>query len=198
MKAARADAELIAWVGRCILPHERRLRAWLRSSYSAIEADDVVQEAYCRIASLERTDHILDPRQYLFSVARNIVLEQLRRSRVVRIEAVSNFADLEASLPADGISPERVLAGRLALRRVEELISALPDRTRRIIRLRKIEGYSQGEIAARLGLSISVVENELTRGISRLLRMMTQDERDELPTRSRQSLPRKNSTDHVN
>jgi RNA polymerase sigma factor (sigma-70 family) len=180
--------EHVAWVGRYILPHEARLRTWLRSAFSTVEVDDVVQEAYCRISALPRTDHIAEPGHYFFRVARNIVLEQLRRSRVVKIEAVSNVADLQLSMPDESFSPERLLAGRLALSRVEALILSLPERTRRIIIMRKIEGYSQTEIAERLGLSISVVENELTRGIGRLLKLMSQEERAELPLRRSRKL----------
>jgi RNA polymerase sigma factor (sigma-70 family) len=197
MSVAIADDELIAWVGRYILPHEPRLRAWLRSAFSAVEVDDVVQEAYCRIAGLARVDHIADPRQYLFGVARNVVLEQVRRNRVVRIETVSSLAELEAAMPQDGLSPERVVAGRLALRRVEALIAGLPERTRRVIRLRKIDGCSQSEIAEQLGISISVVENELTRGIGKLLRSLTKDERDDLPTRQRKNPPQISGVDNV-
>jgi DNA-directed RNA polymerase specialized sigma24 family protein len=44
---------------------------------------------------LSSVEHIDDPRRYFFRVARNIVLEQVRRERVVRIEAASGLAVLE-------------------------------------------------------------------------------------------------------
>ena len=109
---------LVGWVGRHILPHERPLRKWLRSAFPTIDVDDVVQEAYCRISQLDRVDHIDDPARYLFRTARNIVLEQLRRERVVRIEAASGLVEMENVL-VDEFSPERIAAGRSALQRVE-------------------------------------------------------------------------------
>jgi RNA polymerase sigma-70 factor (ECF subfamily) len=177
---------LIGWVGRHILPHERQLRSWLRAAFPAIDIDDVVQEAYCRIAALDRVDHIDDPRRYLFRTARNIVLEQIRRTRVVSIEAASGLAELDQAIPQDADSPERIVAGRRALARVEELIAALPDRARQIFRLRKIEGVSQRDIAARMELSETIVENEVARGLRRILDAMTDEERAEMPTRRRQ------------
>lgn len=66
--------QLVAWVGRHILPHERQLRAWLRAAFPAADVDDVVQETYCRISGLDRFDHIEDPRRYVFRTARNVVL----------------------------------------------------------------------------------------------------------------------------
>ena len=180
--------QLIGWVGRHILPHERQLRAWLRAAFPAIDIDDVVQESYCRIATLTRTEHIDDPRRYLFRTARNVVLEQIRRERVVSIEAASGLAELEQA-PEDGGSPERIVAGRHALERVERLIEALPDRARQVFRLRKIEGVPQREIATRLGLTETVVENEVARGLRRILDQLTDEERAEMPTR-RRSTPR--------
>ncbi|WP_454886907.1 RNA polymerase sigma factor [Sphingomonas oryzagri] len=189
--------QLIGWVGRHILPHERQLRAWLRAAFPAIDIDDVVQESYCRIATLTRVEHIDDPRRYLFRTARNVVLEQIRRERVVSIEAASGLAELEEA-PEDGGSPERIVAGRRALERVERLIEALPDRARQVFRLRKIDGVPQREIAVRLGLTETVVENEVARGLRRILDQLTDEERAELPTRrkssARKNNPRKSKT----
>ncbi len=178
--------QLIGWVGRHILPHERQLRAWLRAAFPTIDIDDVVQESYCRIATLTHVEHIDDPRRYLFRTARNVVLEQIRRERVVSIEAASGLAELEQA-PEDGGSPERVVAGRRALERVERLIEALPERARQVFRLRKIEGVPQREIAARLGLTETVVENEVARGLRRILDQLTDAERAEMPTRRKPS-----------
>ncbi|MEJ2408791.1 MAG: sigma-70 family RNA polymerase sigma factor, partial [Novosphingobium sp.] len=175
---------LVGWVGRHVLPHERDVRKWLRGAFPAIDVDDVIQEAYCRISELECVDHIEDPRRYFFRTARNIVLEQMRRERVVRIEAASGLIEMENG-PVDEFSPERIVAGRSALRRVERLIEALPERARQVFFLRKIEGVSQREIAARLGLTENIVENEVARGLRRILSQMTEDERIDMPVRRR-------------
>ncbi|WP_300117017.1 sigma-70 family RNA polymerase sigma factor [Sphingobium sp.] len=178
-----ASEELVAWVGRHILPHERQLRSWLSAAFPSSDVDDVVQEAYCRIANLKDVGHVDDPRRYLFRTARNIVLEQIRRDRVVRIEAASGLSDLENALEADHISPERVVSDRQMLTRVERLIASLPDRGQRIFRMRKIEGIAQKEIAAALGLTETIVENEVARGLRRIVDALTSEERAELPLR---------------
>ncbi|WP_395396624.1 sigma-70 family RNA polymerase sigma factor [Novosphingobium sp. BL-8A] len=162
------------------------MRKWLRATFPTIDVDDVVQEAYCRISELERVDHIEDPRSYFFRTARNIVLEQVRRERVVRIEAASGLAEMENGL-VDEFSPERIAAGRSALQRVERLIDALPERARQVFRLRKIENVPQREIAVRLGLTENVVENEVARGLRRILNQMTEDERTDIPARRKPS-----------
>jgi RNA polymerase sigma-70 factor (ECF subfamily) len=194
----QAPDQLIGWVGRHILPHERQLRRWLRAAFPTIDVDDVVQEAYCRIAAIGYVGHIDDPRQYLFRTARNVVLEQIRRTRVVRIDAASGLAELRDAVLEDTASPERVVAARMALARIEELINMLPERARQVFRMRKIEGMPQRDIAQQLGLTENIVENEVARGLRRILDAMTEAERAEMPLRKRAMFrpkPRKRSHD---
>lgn len=174
---------LVAWVARHVLPAEPSLRRRLRGAFPGCDIDDVVQETYCRLAAVRDLDRIEDPRRYLFQTARNVVLAELRRARVVRIEAAGSAADMEAALAADELSPDRVVGGRWLLARVDALLAALPERARTAIRLRKLDGLSQREIAARMGVSETIVENDLSRGLRTLLAGLTEGERDELPTR---------------
>jgi RNA polymerase sigma-70 factor (ECF subfamily) len=51
----------------------------------------------------------------------------------------------------------------------------------------------QREIAVRLGLTETVVENEVARGLRRILDQLTDEERAEMPTR-RKSTPRSSKT----
>jgi len=168
-------ARIVAWVGREILPHEADLRAWLRRSLvSDGEVEDVVQEAYCRLLSLQNTGHIASPRAYFFTAARAVVIDHLRRSRVVRIETATEIESLNVVL--DEPSPERVTAGRRELERVRRLIAALPDRCRRVFEMRKIEGLPQREIARQLGVTETIVENDVVKGQRLILKALAEGE----------------------
>jgi RNA polymerase sigma factor (sigma-70 family) len=156
-----------AWVAAKIMPHEAAVRAWLaRSVISRDDIDDLIQEAYCRLASLDCVDHISRPDAYFFQTVRNFLLEQLRRSRVARIEAAVEIDTLPYD---DGLSAEDVAAERSELNRVHTLIAVLPERCRRIFNMLKIEGVSQREVAKKLGISESIVENEGVRGLRLIL-----------------------------
>ncbi|MGE5500541.1 MAG: RNA polymerase sigma factor [Ignavibacteriales bacterium] len=168
-------ARIVAWVGREILPHEADVRAWLRRSLvSDGEVEDVVQEAYCRLLSLQRTSHITSPRAYFFTAARAVVIDHLRRSRVVRIETATEIEALNVVL--DEPSPERVAASRRELERVRRLIAALPDRCRRVFEMRKIEGLPQREIARQLGVTETIVENDVVKGQRLILKALAEGE----------------------
>lgn len=141
----------MAWVGSEILPHEADVRAWLRRMLDPPDIEDVIQEAYCRISGLGDLDHIRSGRAYLFTTAKMLVLERIRRSRVVSIETITEIDAL--NIIGDEPSPERIAAGRRELARVRRLIEGLPDRCRRVFELHKIEGLSQREVAQAITFS---------------------------------------------
>lgn len=170
-------------MGREILPHERDLRLWLqRRLVAAADVEDIVQECYCRLAQLPDVTHVTMPRAYLFTMARNLAQRQQKRARVVRIEAMTDAGDVEweSDLP----SPERVAAARQELGRVQAALATLSERARRIFVMRKVEGLSQKEIAQTLGVSEAVVENEASRSLRTVLKLLTEPQaaQTEIPT----------------
>jgi RNA polymerase sigma factor (sigma-70 family) len=167
-----ARARRAAWVAAQVMPHEPGVRRWLaRSKVAPAEIDDLVQYAYCKFAELQAIEAITDPAAYFFEIVRRALLSNMRRARVVSMETVAEIDAL--NVYAEDPSPERVVAARRELDEVLRLIDRLPDRCRRVFEMRKIEGLSQREIASRLGITETVVENEVVKGlrlISRALR----------------------------
>ncbi len=163
--------DIITWVSNHILPHEQAVRRWLRGTRAAaMDVDDIIQEAYCRIAALQGVDHIGDGKAYFFQTARNVLLESLRRVRVVRIDSVSDIQLLQ--IVDEAPSPERVAAGLWQLTHVQSLIEGLPRKCREVFILRRVHGVSQKEIARRLGISESTVEMHASRGLRHILAVM--------------------------
>jgi RNA polymerase sigma-70 factor (ECF subfamily) len=157
--------ERAVWLGRHVFPHEAALRVWLtrRPLAGALETDDVVQETYAILASRESVEHIRDPRSYMFEVAKSVVLQALRRSRVVTIDALAEVEVLH--VPSDLPGPEQIAADRQELHRLEALIAALPPRCRETFVLRKVRGLSQREAAEMLGLAESTVEKHMVKAL---------------------------------
>lgn len=154
---------IAGWVAREIMPHEARIRAWFgRARLSSEDVDDLMQEAYCRIAMLDAIDHITSPRAYFFSVARNLLLRRLRRQQIVPFEVIS---EIDSYRDDETPSPEEQVSSRMTYERVMALIAALPERCRRIVELRKIEGWSQKQIAEHLGITEKAVEKQVWAGV---------------------------------
>lgn len=171
--------DIAAWVGSHVLPHEAAVRAWLkRWTGRRQDIDDVIQEAYCRLAAMEDIAHVGNGRAYLFQTTRNIVLEQVRRSKIVHID---NVTDLGALTIVDEAPPmDRVVAGARELQRVEQLIEGLPLKCRRVFVLRRIHGVSQRKIARMLGITQAAVEKQATRGLKLIMKGLEGDERVEM------------------
>lgn len=180
MKPSRR--EIVAWVGSNIVPHEADLRVRLRGmAVGEPEIDDIVQDAYVKIASLDSVAHIRSGRGYFFATARNVLLDRIRRNRIVRIDSMT---EMEALTLADETpDPERRISAQMQLERVRNLIKALPDRCRQIFELRRIQGVPQREIAKRLGIPEHTVEAQAVRGLKLILKELTGEERQEIESR---------------
>ena len=151
------------WFARNVLPHEPDLRRWLARVAADLDQDDMVQETYAALTREWRT--IRNPRGFMFTVARNVLIRHLRHKRIVNIVTI---ADLEKLSVIDGqATGEQALVGREELSMLQQALAALPERCRQVLMLRKIEGLPQREVAARLGLSESTVEKHVSAGIRR-------------------------------
>lgn len=168
---------IAAWVAREILPHEQAVHAWLSRRWrGAIDPDDVIQEAYCRISNLGSVDHIENPVGYFRRTVHAVATDTMRRAGVINFTSMTEmeWLDVRDNEPL----ADRMIEADQELRRVDALLGELGEVCREAIRLRRIEGLSQRETARRLGVSEDVVRNHLVRGVKRVLRAMADQDAD--------------------
>lgn len=154
-----------AWFVREILVHERALVLFLQSRWShRDELHDLRQEVYARVYESAMRTRPQQPKAFLFTTARHLMIDRLRRSRVVSIEPMGDFESSNVYL-IDEVSPERWAGTRQALKRMMEALDHLPDRCREVVWLRRVDELSQKEVAQRLGISEKTVEKHLAKGM---------------------------------
>lgn len=176
MSAAMAGGRAL-WLAEHVLPCEPALREWLRRRLPVHQdVDDVIQETYAILAAMADVSHVRQPRAYVYSVAQSVVLQQLRRAQVVSIEAVAEIERVASS--GEEACPERTASSRQELARIGALIDSLPDKCRQAFVLRRVEGYSQREIAQRMRISENTVEKHICKGIRVLMDSMKRDGED--------------------
>jgi RNA polymerase sigma-70 factor (ECF subfamily) len=160
--------ERAVWLGRYVLPHEPALRAWLRRrNLGGLDVDDIIQETYTRLVAAESVAHIVDAKNYAFQIAGSVVIDHLRRMKVV---SISSVPDLDCfDVVSDDPSPERQVIGRDELERLASMIARLPGKVRDVFVLRRVHDLSQREVAQRLGIAESTVEKHMSRGFLLML-----------------------------
>ncbi len=157
------------WFTAEVQPHDAALRGWLRTRFPALgDIDDLVQETYTRVLQLRARDplrqHAVKP--LLFTTARNLALDELRRRQIVPMFALPEEGDA-AVFADDAPGVGETVSRRQELALLAEAIQALPERCRRILTLRKIYGLPQKEIARQLGISEHTVEAQVGIGMHR-------------------------------
>jgi RNA polymerase sigma-70 factor (ECF subfamily) len=134
------------------------------------DAADVVQEAYLRAFRYFDSYRDGDAKSWLLQIVRRTCYTWLERNRpadVVSLEAESEFGDVVATASSDA---EGVLESRSNLRRLDQLIEALPALLRETIVLRELHELGYREIAEVTGVPIGTVMSRLHRARSLLLR----------------------------
>jgi RNA polymerase sigma factor (sigma-70 family) len=159
--------ELEIWFEKEILPHEATLmrylaRRWIRSQ----ELHDLRHEVYVRVLESAATRRPTSPCGFLLGVARNLMIDRIRRERIVSIDLMEDVDALNVLV--DDVSAERAAIGRQQLQRLAQVFEGLPLRCRQVVWMRRIEGLSQKDIAKGLGIAESTVEKHLIRGIGLL------------------------------
>lgn len=164
--------ERARWLARHILPHEPWLRAFIARMRlpGDLDVDDVVQEAYGKLVSLETVDDIRNPRNYLYSIARMTVLMHIRRSKIISIRAVDQLET--NAVPANDPSPEQQVSDREQLHLLGLAVAELPEPSRKAFLLRMIDELSHKEIAQRLGMSDNAVQKNIAKTIALLLKRL--------------------------
>ena len=155
------------WLAQYVVPHERSIRSWLARRTHDLDIDDIIQEMYARLASLDNVEEIRNPRQYAAQTAISITSNLARHARVVPMIPFGDFEELGlASLEP---SPERAVSAQEELRDLETALQELPSLCRTAFLLRRVEGLSQKEVADRLRISVKTVEKYMARSVRFLI-----------------------------
>jgi RNA polymerase sigma-70 factor (ECF subfamily) len=139
------------------------------------EADDLVQETYVR-ALAGRKDLRSDSnlKSWLFTILRNLWLNQLRKRRrtpeQVQFDEDEGAADVPAAASGD---PHAARVTAMAGEQVRQAIEQLPVHFREVILLREYEELSYDEMAAMLGVPAGTVMSRLARARSRLRSLLS-------------------------
>lgn len=150
--------------------HGSALERYLaRKLDSPEDAAEVAQEAFLRLHRMEAPENLDNARAFLFQVATNLAVDQLRRRKLhlqfVRRER-SHAVDSEPTdINASGVSPEHILAARQKLAIIFAAVDELPLNVRQAFLLHRRSGMSYSAIAQEMQVSVSSVEKYILQAL---------------------------------
>jgi RNA polymerase sigma-70 factor (ECF subfamily) len=142
------------------------LRSFLRRRVRCQhEAEDLAQEVYLRMTRHPDLDQVECLKAFAFQAALNLVRDRSRRSYT---RSRSHSIPIDNVDLAGGDDPVEHAMHDERLDQVTQALAALPHSTQRAFMLHRIEGLRYCDIAADLGVSVSMVEKHLSAALSAL------------------------------
>ena len=137
----------------------RAKAALVRRGRTVHDADDLVQEAWVRLACYEREQTVKKPEAFLMRTALNLSIDAHRMSVNRGEEVVLDEVVLIDVAP----TAEAVVLARERVARLSVCLGCLSEKTRDIFLAHRIDGMSYRQIALRHQLSISTVEKHVAK-----------------------------------
>lgn len=149
--------------------HHGWLLAWLRRRLSCTDrAADLAQDTFVRVLGTRPAAPIREPRAYLTTVARSVLVNWLERQSLERAYLATLASHPEPLAP----SPEERLLVLEPLAEVDTLLDGLPPLIRRAFLLSRLDGLSHEEIARLLGVSLASVKRYVRQAFRHCLGLM--------------------------
>ncbi|MFR0692753.1 sigma-70 family RNA polymerase sigma factor [Enterobacterales bacterium AE_CKDN230030158-1A_HGKHYDSX7] len=149
--------------------HHGWLHQWLRKRLGCREqAADLAQDTFVRVIAQRRLLELRQPRAYLTTVARSLVIDHYRRRTLEQA-----YLETLAALPEPvEISPQTRCIIIETLLEIDALLDGMGARTREIFLMAQLDGLSFVEIGKRLSLSANSVRKHFVRALTHCLVLM--------------------------
>jgi RNA polymerase sigma factor (sigma-70 family) len=158
---AHREEDLRAWMTE----YGPALRRYFHKKVGPTEAEDLVQDVFVSLQVRGAAGVIDNVEGYLFRIAANALM---RRHKRKTWDWAGHEILEDGEWVSDEVSPERIVLGREAMRRVVEALSTLPPRSSEAFFLHRFEEMTYAAIAARMNISTKAVDHLIQRALKRL------------------------------
>jgi len=175
-------------VSEAFIEHETFLKRFLKRFLSLPQdIEDIVQETYLKARSAETGQVISSPKAFLFRIARNEALKELRK-KSRRITDYIEDLDSSRILYAEASAEEEVIAKQRLGMFCQSALEMTP-KCRRAFLMCKVYGLSYKEVASQLGITVSGVEKHVAKGLEICNAHVDRMENPTIPEQERGNYP---------
>ncbi|MEM6898486.1 MAG: sigma-70 family RNA polymerase sigma factor [Pseudomonadota bacterium] len=121
--------------------------------------DDLVQDVFTRLAARAGGNDIENAEGYLMQTASSVWNDHWRKTKRRREDENVEFDEFIHS--PEGISVQRVIESREAIRMALDALNELPVKTRQIYLMCRLDGAKRKDVAKKLGLTVSSIDKHL-------------------------------------
>lgn len=143
-------------------------RAVIRQGIADHDADELVHEAFLKVEQFQRDHAVRCHEALLVRAAVNLSIDRQRRGGRMQIAEGADLHQIADTAP----DPGRIIEARARLRQVTAGLDRLPERTRRILLMRRLDNLSYAEIAAAEEMTVAAVEKAVARATLQLMTWM--------------------------
>ncbi len=151
-------------------------KLYLQRTGNVEDADDLLQETFVKVfLNLEKYDTAFTFGQWVYTIARNAFIDHVRKRRDdLSIEMLPSGGQLTSnSMEA---SPEERYINSQRGAQLQDHLSRLSPRYRKLIELRFFMEYSYEEIASHLDLPMGTVKTQIHRAREQLCKLITESD----------------------
>lgn len=158
-----------AQVGELYRGHHSWLRGWLFKRLECHhQAADLAQDTFLRLLGRDTLNGLREPRAFLATVAKGLVVDHYRRLSLERA-----WLDSLAALPEpEAPSAEARLLVLETLVEIDRMLDGLKPKVRSAFLLSQLDGLTYPQIAEQLGISLSSVQQYMTQAFGHCYRVL--------------------------
>ncbi|WNO07622.1 RNA polymerase sigma factor [Teredinibacter sp. KSP-S5-2] len=132
------------------------------------DSGEVLNETYIRLLRMDSPERLdSNPKAYIYTIATNIIRDEIRRKVSRKHDAHVEFNEEECS-PDESLNPVNNVSFSQSMNRMKEVLFQLPKLTRDIFLLSRFEEMTYPEIAESLGVSTRTVERHMSKACGAL------------------------------
>lgn len=139
------------------------------------EAEDLTQDVLLRLSAHQADINADQPDPYVFQMAANLLRDRARKQAVRARYGAGQGVEQDDAEQNEERDPARVLQARQSLAAVLGALKELPERTRSIFILYRLERLKQREIADMYGITNRAVEKQVVKASLHLKARLGED-----------------------